>query len=205
MNLGLSAGRISTAVQEAGLEPLPDDVAVRFSTYHDLLQRWNARINLTAIRTSEGILARHFLESIFCAQKLPAGIATLLDFGSGAGFPGIPIALCRPEIQVTLGESQRRKAAFLREVIRELKLGAEVYEGRIESMPAGRLFDGVSLRAVDRMPKAILDAANRLEPNGWLAILATPSADSLLGEDFWVQELRVPGRERGLLILARKH
>ena len=79
---------------------------------------------LTAIRDEEGILTRHFVESIVCARALPAGIATLLDVGSGAGFPGIPIALCRSEIAVTLAESQGKKAAFLQEAVRVLGVAA---------------------------------------------------------------------------------
>ena len=95
--------RLNALLAEAGLAPLDAVLAGRFEDYLSLLLRWNARVNLTAIRDEEGILRRHFVESIACARALPAGIATLLDFGSGAGFPGIPIALCRPEIAVTLG------------------------------------------------------------------------------------------------------
>ena len=95
-------------------------VAGRFEDYLSLILRWNARVNLTAIRDEEGILQRHFVESIACARALPADITTLLDFGSGAGFPGIPIALCRPEISVTLAESQGKRAAFLHEAVRVL-------------------------------------------------------------------------------------
>jgi len=90
-------------------------LASEFGAYAALLIRWNARMNLTAVRDEEGILRRHFAESIVCARILPPGITTLLDFGSGAGFPGLPIALCRREIAVTLAESQGKKVAFLRE------------------------------------------------------------------------------------------
>ena len=103
----------------------------RFEEYLALILRWNSRMNLTAIRDEEEILARHFVESIACAQHFPEGIGTLLDFGSGAGFPGIPIALCRPEIAVTLAESQSKKAAFLQETVRILGLQGHA------SMPGG--------------------------------------------------------------------
>ena len=106
--------RLNALLAAAGLAELDAGLSHQFETYLSLLLRWNARMNLTAIRDEEGILARHFVESIACARALPAGIGTLLDFGSGAGFPGIPIALCRPEIAVTLAESQGKKAAFLR-------------------------------------------------------------------------------------------
>ena len=100
----------------------PASIEDRFDAYLSLIVRWNARTSLTAIRDEEGIVSRHFVESIACAVAVPAGVRTLLDFGSGAGFPGIPIALCRPEISVTLAESQNKKAAFLREAIRTLEL-----------------------------------------------------------------------------------
>ena len=86
---------------QAGEKALDSEGSRRFECYLELLMRWNARLNLTAIRDQEGILSRHFVESIVCARAVPEGVKTLLDFGSGAGFPGIPIALCRPEITVT--------------------------------------------------------------------------------------------------------
>src|ERR1700686_1797783 len=98
---------------------LPDPPATllpQLSLYLDLLLKWNARTNLTAIRDPEEIVRRHFGESLFAARRLalseiaPVAI-TLLDFGSGAGFPGLPIALLRPAVQVTLAESQNKKAA----------------------------------------------------------------------------------------------
>src|SRR3954453_5651404 len=113
-----AAGRLNELLVSAGLPALTPSLAQQFQTYLELLLRWNARLNLTAIRDQEGILSRHFVESIACTQAIPPGVATLLDFGSGAGFPGIPIALCRPEIAVTLAESQGKKTAFLQEVLR---------------------------------------------------------------------------------------
>src|SRR5207342_666778 len=107
-------------------------LAGQFQAYLELLLRWNARLNLTAIRDQEGILSRHFVESIACARAVPEEVATLLDFGSGAGFPGIPIALCRPEIVVTLAESKAKKAAFLQEALRTLALRANVRAKRAE-------------------------------------------------------------------------
>src|SRR5947209_9573098 len=103
---------------------LPDPPATllpQLSSYLDLLLKWNARTNLTAIRDPEEIVRRHFGESLFAAQHL-GHPDTLLDFGSGAGFPGLPIALLRPDIHVTLAESQNKKATFLREVVRTFNL-----------------------------------------------------------------------------------
>jgi 16S rRNA (guanine527-N7)-methyltransferase len=140
---------------------VPATLLPQLSTYLDLLLKWNARTNLTAIRDPEEIVPRHFGESLFAAQHLDPGTTTLLDFGSGAGFPGLPIALLRPDIQVTLAESQNKKVAFLREAVRSLNLSTEIWPGRVESMPAGRQFHTVALRAVDNMAAAIAAAAPR--------------------------------------------
>ena len=141
----------------------------------DLLLRWNARTNLTAIRDPETMVTRHFGESLFAARALSPRLkpgATLLDFGSGAGFPGLPIQLYRPDLQVTLAESQGKKASFLREAIRTLGLKTEVWSSRVEAMPPEKTFDCVTLRAVDNMEAALPAAINRASTPGWIAILA---------------------------------
>jgi 16S rRNA (guanine527-N7)-methyltransferase len=97
----VDAEEIQQAVLRAGLRSLPTDARRKFSLYLDLLLKWNDKLNLTAIREPEQIVERHFVECIQCAQQFPK-VSTLLDFGSGAGFPGIPIAILRPEIRVTL-------------------------------------------------------------------------------------------------------
>jgi 16S rRNA (guanine527-N7)-methyltransferase len=134
----------------------------QLSDYLDLLLKWNARTNLTAIRDPEEIVRRHFGESLFAARHLDPAATTLLDFGSGAGFPGLPIALLHPEVAVTLAESQNKKATFLREAVRTLGLTAEIWPARAETMPKSRQFHTVTLRAVDNMAAAIVAAAPRV-------------------------------------------
>jgi 16S rRNA (guanine527-N7)-methyltransferase len=173
-----TALRLNELLEVAGLAPLDVPTANRFAAYCALLLRWNARTNLTAIRNEQGILSRHFVESIACARALPGGIGALLDFGSGAGLPGIPIALCRPEITVALVESQGKKAAFLREVSRTLDLPIEIHSTRAETLTAK--FDCVTLRAVDHMRAAVQAATHLLASGGWLALMTTvPALDGL--------------------------
>jgi 16S rRNA (guanine527-N7)-methyltransferase len=155
------------------LPEVPATLLPQLSTYLDLLLKWNARTNLTAIRNPEEIVRRHFGESLFAARHLNPNTSTLLDFGSGAGFPGLPIALLRPDIQVTLAESQNKKATFLREVIRNLTLTTEVWSNRVEAMPASQRFDVVALRAVDNMDTALPAAIARITPGGQLTLLTT--------------------------------
>jgi 16S rRNA (guanine527-N7)-methyltransferase len=102
------------------------------------------------------------------APLLGAG-STVLDLGSGAGFPGLPIQLLLPEVRVTLAESQNKKASFLREVVRTLGLRqTEVWAGRAEDLPAEQRFEAVTLRAVDRMEVALEVARGRVVKGGWL-------------------------------------
>jgi 16S rRNA (guanine527-N7)-methyltransferase len=148
-------------------------VVSQLSLYLELLLKWNARTNLTAIRDPEEIVRRHFGESLFAGQHLAPETNTLLDFGSGAGFPGLPIAILRPEIAVTLAESQNKKAAFLREVVRTLGLTVEIWAARVETMPKTRQFHTVTLRAVDNMAAA-LSAAAPLANKELLLLVGTP-------------------------------
>jgi 16S rRNA (guanine(527)-N(7))-methyltransferase RsmG len=144
-----TAGEESAALSPTQLQHI--------STYIDLLLRWNARINLTAIRDPEEIVTRHFGESLFAARHLFATTArkasseknypvpsvppvvkpcdSAADLGSGAGFPGIPIKLWAPHLALTLIESNQKKTAFLREVIRALTLtNVNVFPGRAEQL-----------------------------------------------------------------------
>jgi 16S rRNA (guanine527-N7)-methyltransferase len=171
MSASETKARLETLLSGAGLGPLDDETASRFEVYLSLFVRWSKRLNLSAIRDEEGILSRHIIESIEVACALPEEIRTLLDFGSGAGLPGIPIALCRPEIAVTLAESQGKKAAFLQEAVRVLGIAAKVHSGRAEVLRT--VFDCVVLRGVDRMPKAVVDAVPLVAPAGWLALMTT--------------------------------
>jgi 16S rRNA (guanine527-N7)-methyltransferase len=199
--------RLNAFLAEAGQEPLNAAQVVGFEEYLSLILRWNTRVNLTAIRDEEGILKRHFVESIACARALPAGIGTLLDFGSGAGFPGIPIALCRPEIAVSLAESQGKKAAFLQEAIRVLGITAKVHSGRAEALRGE--FDCVILRAVDKMERAVAAAARLVRPGGWLALMTTgkelEALKTAAGAGFsWREPLPQHGGEDQFLALGAR-
>lgn len=198
---------LNSLLEKARLEALDSALSERFEDYLALLVRWNSRINLTAIRDEKGIIARHFVESIACARALPIGTATLLDFGSGAGFPGIPIALCRPEIAVTLAESQGKKAAFLSEAVRVLGISATVHSGRAEGI--GSEFDCVTLRAVDKMELAVEAASKLVRPGGSLAMMTTtvdlPALQEAAGVEFkWTKSLSLPGGENRLIALGER-
>ena len=126
--------------------------------HYTLLLSWNRRLNLTRITELGDAVCLHYAESLFLGTVLPQGSFAVGDLGSGAGFPGIPIAILRPELQVTLIESDRRKAVFLREATRRLG-NVVVFCGRFEDYPAR--FEWAVCRAVD--PIEVLGC--RISPN----------------------------------------
>lgn len=202
---GDASHRLNNLLARAGECELNAELASRFELYLALLLRWNARLNLTAIRDPEEILSRHFVESILCARVIPAKVSSVLDFGSGAGFPGIPIALCRPEVSVTLAESQTKKAAFLREAVRTLSLNTLVYGHRAETLQAK--YDGVVMRAVDKMEQAVATAAELVIPRGWLILMTTgrelAGLQEAAGPNFdWTQPVQPVSSEGRLIAMG---
>lgn len=205
--------RLNELLIQADSEVIDESTADKFASYMALLLRWNAKTNLTSIRDEEGIRSRHFVESILCAQNIPKNITSLLDFGSGAGFPGLPIALIRKEISVTLAESQNKKAAFLREAVRTLCLTTQVHAGRAQDLP--QTYDCVTLRAVDNMDQAIPAAVKLISPEGWLSVMTTVEESSSIqalanqftsdiNPFFWSAPISLPKNTNRILILGQR-
>lgn len=167
------------------------------SMYIDLLLKWNARINLTAIREPGEIVQRHFGESLFAAkhlleQKLPQ---TAIDLGSGAGFPGVPFAMLAPDVQVTLIESQQKKATFLKELIHMLELkNTKVFSDRAEAYPGTANL--VMLRAVERFEQALQMAVRLTNTGGRVALMIGSGQVELTGKlekkVLWDSPVEVP-------------
>jgi 16S rRNA (guanine527-N7)-methyltransferase len=191
---------VETAAIAQLLEPFIslDEPRLRaISTYIDLLLKWNARINLTAIREPIEIVQRHFGESLFAAkslldQKLPH---TAIDLGSGAGFPGVPFALLAPDVQVTLIESQQKKATFLKELVRALGLSnVKVFAGRAEGYSGTA--DLVMLRAVEKFEQALRMAVSLTNDGGRIALMIgsgqVEAAKTVAAGVVWNNPLQVP-------------
>lgn len=129
-----SAETVQRALREFGVDGTEQQVQ-QIQLYIKILLTWNDKINLTAIRDPLEILNRHFCESMYAATAVPVENGRLADVGSGGGFPGLPLKILRPELQVFLIESNVKKATFLAEVIRELGLqGARVLVSRYEEL-----------------------------------------------------------------------
>jgi 16S rRNA (guanine527-N7)-methyltransferase len=197
---------------EAGLRTLGLDVALAspLLDYVALLVRWNATYNLTAIRDPREMIAKHLLDSL-AMHPYVDDVARLADLGTGAGLPGIPLAIAKPGLQVSLVESNGKKVRFLREAIRKLGLAnAEAVESRIEAFDAPGRFDAITARALATLPAILQSGGHLLRPGGVLLAMkgVVPSEEiAALPPGWHVRELhpmRVPGldAERHLIVVA---
>ena len=198
---------------EAGLDALGLDRAhaTPLLAYIALLDRWNRTYNLTAIRDPRQMVGLHVLDSLAMHAHL-ADVATLADLGTGAGLPGIPLAIVRPALQVTLVESNGKKARFLREAVRVLALGnARVAESRAEALEMPGAFDAITARALATLADIVAVGGHLLRDGGrLLAMKGTLPGDEIAAlPDGWrmlaCHALAVPGvaAERHLVEVGR--
>jgi 16S rRNA (guanine527-N7)-methyltransferase len=196
---------LDRGLAELGLE-LPAGARERLLDYVALLVKWNRTYNLTAIRDPLAMVAHHLLDSLAVLPHLPlAGTgARLADAGSGAGLPGIPLALARPQWRVALAESSQKKAAFLRQAAIELALdNVEVHEGRVEAWRPATLFDVVISRAFAALTEFLALCRHLVAPSGVLAAM-TGAAPAELGPECSLIRLRVPSLDaQRHLVLCR--
>jgi len=158
---------------EMALE-LPAGAPQRLLDYLALLVKWNRTHNLTAIRDPLAMVTHHLLDSLSVLPHLPlaAAGARIADVGSGAGLPGIPLAIARPRWRVALAESSQKKAAFLRQAAIELALdNVEVHEGRVEAWRPQPPFDLVISRAFAALGEFIAACRHLVVPGGTLVAM----------------------------------
>lgn len=174
--------------------------------YLNLLLRWNQKINLTAIRTPEECVTRHFGESLFIARHLQLH-GQLLDIGSGAGFPGLALKITFPELSVTLLEPVAKKRAFLKEAARvcgfsKVSVRGDRVEELVRTTPPPQ-FDFATMRAVGNLEQFVPLAAQCLRPNGRLLLwLSQQQADTLgpISSDLtWSAPLPIPLTHSGVV------
>jgi 16S rRNA (guanine527-N7)-methyltransferase len=201
------------AIQEILGEYIPagelDTVLLhRVQVHLGLLLRWNLKMNLTAVRTAPEMLRRHFGESLFAAQALLARdtASAVMDVGSGAGFPGLPLLYWAPGIRLTLIEGHGKKATFLRELERSLDLPAlRVLNGRAEDVAAQA--ELVTMRAVERFETVLPVALRLVAPGGRLGLLIgeaqQAAAERLLPSGSVIDMLPAPGSKRRVLLTWR--
>ncbi len=178
--------------------------------YVQLLQGWNKRISLTSLDDTRSILERHFGESLFAAHTVPIEQGRLADVGSGGGFPGLPIKMAAPRVDVLLIESNTRKAAFLSEVIRMLGLiGVGVANKRVEEVDLSkRPLDFVVARALGNIPALLRWSHSSLGPNGKVVLwLGAKDAKEISSLPSWAWRLPIliPRSESRFLLIGERN
>lgn len=164
---------LSAGLREIGITPT-DQILGRFTAYIRELEKWNKVYNLTAITTAREIIIKHFMDSLLYLKAIPDGKVALCDVGSGGGFPGIPIAIVRSDILITLLEPSRKKIAFLRQMRRLLSLeNIEIIDCRAEELVDSQ-FDFVVTRATFTIAEFIKKACHLVKNGGYLLLNKGP-------------------------------
>ena len=180
------AARIGRRAALAGLEPQPA-LAARLAAYVELLQRWNARLNLTALDDSDHGLDRLVIEPLAAARHVPRAAVSVIDIGSGSGSPAIPLRVALGAARLVMVEARQRKAAFLREAVRRLELEDSTVEtGRFETLAARpdlqQAFDLLTVRGVRIGAGELQRLEKFVAPGGQLFLFRSGATDDLPAE-----------------------
>ena len=205
---------LQKGLEEAGISCLESQVSA-FMVFLQELKKWNRTYNLSALKTDKDIIIKHFIDSLLYLKAIPDGLLKIADVGAGAGFPGIPIKIARPEIDMTLIEPTRKKASFQRHIIRLLGLsGINVLEQRVEEIGEEYegLFDLMVSRATFSLEDFLKMACPYIKEEGLLIVSKGPKVHEELKEDDLparqavkeVIELSLPlaGARRNLVVLG---
>tara|TARA_Y100000385_G_C12942627_1_gene571836 strand:+ start:266 stop:910 length:645 start_codon:yes stop_codon:yes gene_type:complete len=198
--------RLQTAVLDIGIT-LSDHQTTQLLTYLDLLEKWNDAYNLTAVRSRSEMLSRHLIESLAISPFISG--KQVVDVGTGAGLPGIPLAIANPTVSYTLLDSNGKKSRFLLEVKRALMLAnIEIETVRVESWVPKKRFDSVVTRAFADLATTLVRVDHVLSDQGMVYAMKTQQAqheiESLPDATRAVtaQNIKVPGRDWSFELLA---
>jgi 16S rRNA (guanine527-N7)-methyltransferase len=180
---------------------LPQDAASKLLQFREELTRWTRKVNLTAITDSKEILEKHFIDSLAVVPQV-SGARSLLDIGTGGGFPGIPIKLALPDLDVTLLESSSRKVAFLKHALATLEMGDRIraLEGRAEGRPQ-----------IEKVAKAEVVISRALHaPDEWVALGRKYVAEggcliAMLGSKWGPPEIEAIAQQNGGTVEIRSY
>lgn len=202
----LTIERIKAELEPYGISA-SGELCEAISAYIELLLKWNSKISLTTVTDPVEILRFHFGESLFGASKLSIADGRLADVGSGAGFPGFPLRMLLPRLELFLIEPNLKKATFLAEIARELKLDrVQILRWRMEDLPINYAdFRFVTARALGNYDQLLRWSRNRLAHDGKLALwLGARDAERLSKTVDWIwgAPLPVPGSQNRVIIGA---
>lgn len=208
---------LSEGAAEIGIRLGPKELE-RFAAYRRELLLWNQKINLVSEKSSQEIVHRHFLDSLTPTPFLNHPHGTLIDIGSGAGFPGIPLKIVLPKLTLTLVEASRKKSSFLSHIIRALRLdGAAVLQERVERLISSDIlvggFDTLISRAAFKLPELIRMASFFLKPGGQLIAMKGQNLDDEIADTERIldrfgmvlkakRDVRTPGTNMRRIIVA---
>lgn len=198
--------RLLTAALDIGIA-LSDHQTKQLLGYLDLLEKWNHAYNLTAVRSRSEMLGRHLVESLAISPFISG--SQVVDVGSGAGLPGIPLAIANPAVQYTLLDSNGKKSRFLLEVKRALSLAnVEVETVRVESWAPTKLFDSVVTRAFADLATTLARVDHVLSDQGMVYAMKTQQAQHEIESlpdttrQVTARNINVPGRDWSFQLLA---
>jgi 16S rRNA (guanine(527)-N(7))-methyltransferase RsmG len=178
---------------------LTDDQVAALYDHYALLERWNQKMSLTSVEPGAETVIRHYCESLFFATHLDNSANSIVDIGSGAGFPGVPIGILKPACKVSLVESNQRKAVFLREATRNL-VNVSVIARRAEEISAS--FDWLVSRAVN--PKLVLTLVPKLAPRIGLMLGENDFIELREAKHIaWSEPIRLPWGDRRICVFGK--
>jgi 16S rRNA (guanine527-N7)-methyltransferase len=203
----LNVASIADLLAPFGIEP-SDAQSIQIRKYVELLLVWNERLNLTSILDPKEIVTRHFGESMFLCTLLPVENCRLADVGTGAGFPGLALRIVCPSLRLTLIESNRKKCAFLSEVVRRLAFSdVEIHPERFEQIrPETVLANIITSRAVGEHKQLLSWSANALVRRGHLALWVGAEDSTRIARTpawTWQPAVRVPDSQRRFVLIGR--
>jgi 16S rRNA (guanine527-N7)-methyltransferase len=199
--------QITRALSVFGISPSSDQIAM-VREYVLLLLKWNQSISLTTIADPDEIVGRHFGESMFASRLMPVESCRLADVGTGPGFPGLPLKILSPKMELVLIESNKKKYAFLSEVVRSLGLkGVEVLPERFEQIrPETLKVNLISARALGEFKQLLRWSAQALPLGGHVMLwLGADDATRVATNPAWIWEpaTRIPDSQRRFILIGR--
>ena len=207
MPADLGTRPIREALAEFSIAPT-DDQILKIRAYTALLLKWNRSISLTSVTDPTEIVQRHFGESMFAASLLPFDGRLLVDVGTGAGFPGLALKIAVPSLRLLLIDSNKKKCAFLAEVVRSLELfDVEVSSERFEDIRPETLHaDLITSRAVGEFRELLRWSAKSLGRRGHLLLwVGADDSTRVVSDKSWTWQpgVKIPGSQRRLLVIGR--
>jgi 16S rRNA (guanine527-N7)-methyltransferase len=206
-HLEISDRQICEALSPFAIFPNEDQMA-KIREYMLLLLKWNRSVSLTSITDPVEIAGRHFGESMYASKLLPVENCRLADVGSGAGFPGLALKIACPSIHVTLIESNKKKCAFLSEVVRSLRLtNVEIHPERFEQIrPESVLANIITSRAVGEFKQLLRWSTNALVRRGHLMLWVGAEDSTRIARTpawSWQPAARIPDSQRRYILIGR--